>query len=218
MTDLQAFSVNRDGWEVIRQPLYDSYLYGTGGTTQASFFSTPIGQGTGIGGAAKTLTDTNMQLAGQLPANQAFLLEAVSLLFEPSTPTVAASMPAAFGAQAVATGVNDSYIFRRNGNLTLQIGSKVYLQDGPLMKFPSPGDFMVSGAAADVSSAAANLQTRIVYGKAVGPIYQIKPASMLIPANQGFSLTLNWPEGVQAITSAARVIATLHGYLYRRSQ
>lgn len=215
---LQQYVVNREGWECIKQTMYDTAQYIALGQTQLSFFSTPVGQGAGWAGGVKTLSDTNMTLAGQLPTNQEFLIESIDVAFYPATPTVAAAMPAAFGAQAAAVSVNDAYIFRRSGNLNLTIGSKPYLQEAPLMKFPAKADFEVNAALADVTSAAANLQSRIAYAKSRGRPYFLSPASVLLTSNQNFSVTLSWPEGLQAISNPARVVVSLDGYLYRRSQ
>lgn len=218
LADLQKYVVNREGWEVVKQSLYDSAVYAAAGQNTLSFFSTPIGQGVSAFTGVKTLSDTNMNLAGQLPANQGFLIEGVEIAFQPTTPTSAAQMPAAFGAQAIAQIVNDAYIFRRSGNFTLTIGSKPYLQEGPLMKFPASSDFHVSAALADVTTAGANLQSRIAFGKAAGRPYSLGSAPIFLTANQNFGVTLAWPEGLQAVTSPARVVVSLFGLLYRRSQ
>lgn len=219
MLQLSSYDVNRPGWEAVRQSLYDSAQYVAAGQTQLSFFSTPVGQGTTwAGGAAKNNSDTNMTLAGQLPQNQEFLVQAIEIGFYPTTPTVAAQMPAAFGAQVAAQIVNDAYIFRRAGNLTFVVGSKAYLQEGPLMKFPTGSNFEAEAALADVTTAGANLQSRIAFGKADGRVYSLTPTWVKLVSNQNFSVTLNWPEGVQAITNPARVVVSLQGILYRRSQ
>lgn len=209
---LSKYSVNRPGWEAIRQSLYDTQVYAAAGQTQLTYFSLPVGQG------GKTLSDTNMTLAGQLPKNQEFLIQSIELLFEPTTPTVAAQMPAAFGAQAIAQIVNDSYIVGRGGNLNLTIGSKPYLQEAPLGRFPAKAHFCVDGALADVTTAGASLQSRIAFGYWAGRPYMLDPAPLLLPENQNFSITLAWPEGVQAITNPGRLQVILDGILYRRSQ
>ena len=213
MAELQQYVVNRPGWEIIRQSLFDSTAYAAAGQTQLSFFQAPVGQ------AGKTDSDTNMRLAGQLPTNQIFLIQEIDVYFFPTRPTVAAQMPAAFGAQAVAQIINDAYVFNTAGNLTLFIGSKNYLQEAPLMKFPACRQFHIEGALADASTAAANLQARIAFGAAVGRPYVIDPNITLIE-NQNFSVTLSWPEGVQALPSGnpARVYVSLEGVLARRSQ
>lgn len=209
---LARYSVNRPGWEAVKQSLFDHQAYAAAGTTQLTFFALPQGQG------GKTASDTNMTLAGQIPANQEFLIHSIEVCFYPTTPTVAAQMPAAFGAQSIAQVVNDAYIFGRSGNINLTIGSKPYLQEAPLGRLPQKVGFDVSAAAADVTTAGANLQSRIAYGKWVGRPYLLDPVPLLLVSNQNFSVTLSWPEGVQAITNPARVGVVLDGILYRRSQ
>lgn len=209
---LSKYSVNRPGWEAIRQSLYDFQAYQAAGHTQLTFFALPVGQ------SSKTLSDTNMTLAGQLPKNQEFLVQSIEVFFSPTTPTVAAQMPAAFGAQAAAALVNDAYIIGRAGNLTLTIGAKPYLQEAPLGRFPQKARFEVDAGLADVSSTAANLQSRVTFGAWCGRPYLLDPAPLLLPENQNFSISLNWPEGVQAIANPGRIGVILDGILYRRSQ
>lgn len=209
--ELSRYSVNRAGWEAVRQSLYDYQVYAAAGQSQLSFFVSPVG-------GTRTASDTNMTLAGQLPKNQEFLVQSVEVFFTPTTPTVAAQMPASFGAQAAAQIVNDSFIVGRSGNLTFTIGSKPYLQDAPLGRFPQKAYFCVEGAAADTSTAGVNLQSRIVYGHWGGRPYLLDPAPLLLPENQNFAVTLSWPEGAQAITSPGRIGVILDGILYRRSQ
>jgi len=215
----QNYAVNMyQQWEAVTQSLYDSASYVAAGQTQLTFFQQPVGQGTGFGGAAKTLSDTNMQLAGQLPAMQAFIVTGINVECQPTTPTVAAQMPAAFGAQAIAQIVNDAYIVRRSGNLNFTIGSKSYLNEGPLMRFPAPNDFEIHAALSDVTTAGANLQSRIAYGFANGPSQILAPNNLLLIPNQAFSITLNWPEGAQAITNPMRIFVRLEGVLLRAAQ
>lgn len=212
--ELSRYSVNRQGWEAIKQTLYDYQAYAAAGQSQLTFFAVPVG-----GGATpKTLTDTNMTLAGQLPKNQEFLIQSIEVWFSPTTPTVAAQMPAAFGAQAAALIANDAYIVGRSGNLNLTIGSKPYLQEAPLGRFPQKAYFDVAGALSDVTTAGASLQNRLAFGKWTGRPYLLDPVPLLLPENQNFVVTLNWPEGVQAITNPGRIGVILDGILYRRSQ
>lgn len=215
---LSAYNVNRDGWEAIKQSLFDSQAYAAAGATSLSFFQLPVGQGTGFGGAAKTFSDTNILSPGQMPANQEFLIQSVEVNFFPSTPTIVAQMPAAFGAQAISQIVNDAYIFYRAGNLNLIIGSKSYLQEGPLLRFPPKAYFEVNAAAADVSTAGASFQTRIAFGTARGRPYMLNPANLRLVSNQNFNCQLSWPEGLQPIANPGRIFVILDGILYRRSQ
>lgn len=209
---LSRYSVNRPGWEAIRQSLYDYQAYAAAGQTSLTFFAVPVGQGN------KTLSDTNMVLAGQLPANQEFLIQSIEIDFFPTTPTVAAQMPGAFGAGVAQQLLNDVYIVGRSGNVNLTIGSKPYLQEAPIGKFPPKAYFCVDAALSDATSAAANLQGRSGYARWGGRPYVLEPAPLLLPQNQNFSLTISWPEGVQAITNPGRIGVKFDGYLYRRSQ
>jgi hypothetical protein len=209
---LAEYSVNRPGWEAIRQSLYDYQAYQAAGHSQLTFFAAPVGQG------GKTLSDTNMTLAGQLPKNQEFLVQSIEIFLSPSTPTVAAAMPSVFGAGAASVQVNDNYIIGRSGNLNLTIGSKPYLQEAPLGRFPQKASFEIEAGASDATTAGANLAYRTAFGKWVGRPYQLAPVPLLLPENQNFTVTLNWPEGVQAISNPARIGVILDGILYRRSQ
>jgi len=209
---LSQYSVNREGWEAIRQSMYHYQAYAAAGATQLTFFQVPAGQG------GTTLSDTNMTLSGQMPKNQEFLIQSIEVVFLPTTPTVAAQMPAVFGAQAAAAILNDAYIFGRSGNLTLTIGAKPYLQEAPLGRFPAKARYSLDAALADVSTAGASFQSRVAFGAWGGRPYLLSPADLLLPENQNFSLTLNWPEGAQAIANPARVGVIFDGFLYRRSQ
>lgn len=218
ITNLQNFQVNTNVWETLTQSLYDSAVYPAAGATSIAFFQQPVGQGTGFGGSAKTNSDTNMVASGMLPANQMFLIESFEVDFQPTTPTVAAQMPAVFGAEVVAAIVNDAYIFQRSGNFTLTVGAKPYLQEAPLSRLPASSNFHVRGALSDQTTPAANLQSRVVFGVYEGQPYIITPNNILLVSNQNFGVTLAWPEGVQAITNPARVFVIMNGNLYRKAQ
>jgi hypothetical protein len=211
-TQLSQYSVNRPGWEAIRQSLYHFQSYAAPGVTQLSFFQVAVGA------AAGQLSDTNMQNAGLLPTNQEFLIQSIEVYFFPTVPAVAAANPSAFGAQAVAAAVNDCYLFGRTGNLQLTIGSKPYLQEAPLGRFPGKVHYAVDAALSDVTTAGAALQSRIAVPYWVGRPYLLSPADLYLISTQNFLVTLNWPEGLQVIANAARVGVVLDGYLYRRSQ
>lgn len=216
-----AFGVNLDTYESVKWSLYDSAVYPAAGVANLPFFQVQKGQGTAVlGGGAKTLSDTNMTLAGQLPANQYFIVNEVEVLFLPTTPSVTAELPAVFGAQSAAQLINDAFVFERAGNLTFTIGSKDYIQDAPIMKFPPQNNFQVSGALADATTAAATSQSRIAYATSVGKAYTLSPNNLLLIPTQNFILNLNWPEGLQALPSGnpAVVRTTLNGLLYRAAQ
>jgi hypothetical protein len=210
-TNLAKYNVNRPGWEAVRQSLYDFTSYAAAGQTTLNFFATPNGQG------GKTLSDTNMTLAGQLPAAQEFLVNSIEVLFFPTVPVVAADNPAAFGVAAIANAVNDVYKVMRTGNLVLTIGSKPYLTEAPLGRFPAKTHFQVDGAVSQ-GGVVADTAQRVVYSYAAGRPYLLSPADLRLTSSQNFSITLNWPEGLQTITNPGRIGVILDGILYRRSQ
>ena len=220
MNDMQgAFNTTQWGnWEFVNQTLYDSAVYPAAGTTGLAFFQTPVGSGTGFGGSSKTLSDTNMTLNGMLSSGNMFVINTVEVEFQPSTPTTAANMPAVFGAQAVAAQINDAYIFWRSGNFKLNILQKKYLQEAPLMRLPSAADFSLQAALADATTAAATQQSRIGFASSYGSTYNLAPNNLLIPSNTNFEARTDWPEGVQAISAAARVFVRLGGMQARVAQ
>lgn len=63
--------------DVIVEPRYDTVTLPAAGSLRLTFFALPIGQGQssfGAAGITKQLSDTNMDLAGQLPAGYNFLI------------------------------------------------------------------------------------------------------------------------------------------------
>jgi hypothetical protein len=208
---LRQFSVNREGWEAVQGSLYDFQAYAAAGQTNLQFFQVPSGQ------SSKTLSDTNMTLAGQLPRNQEFLVLSVEIPFFPTVPAVTAQNPAAFGAGVAAQIVNDAYIVGRTGNVNMVVGSKPYLQEAPIGRFPAKAYFELDAALSDATTAGTAQQSRIAFGKWCGRPYVLK-APILLPENQNFNLTIAWPEGAQAITNPGRIGVILEGILYRRSQ
>lgn len=204
---LNQNSVNRPGeQEVVRQTLYDYQAYVAAGQTQLIFFQVPQGQ------SGKTKADTNMEAAGILPAPKRFLIEAIEIQFFPG------GVPSVFGAALAATQINDVYTVAQSGFLDLFIGSKSYLTEAPLGRFPPSNRLAVNAAFADATTAAAALQSRSGYASFAGAPYRIEPNISLV-STQNFNVTLNWPTAV-ALPSAvnARIGVVLKGLLYRNSQ
>lgn len=228
LTTFRRYMVNQLGSvEVIRQSLYDTAIYPVAGLTALSFFQTPIGQGVnsaspGNAGAAKNLSDTNMTLAGQLPSPQGFWVESIELTIEPGSSaaanTFAIQAPAAFNAVAAATlqaGEHDVFSIATTGVLQLTVGTKPYLQEAPLLRFPPKARWEMD-ALVDSSSATVG---EIVKAKARagGRPYYLTPG-IPIMTGQNFNVTLNWPVAVALQTNNASVRVTLDGWLFRAVQ
>lgn len=203
---LQSYNVNRAGQpEVIWQPLYDYQTYPTSGATQFTFFQTPVG------GSGTTLGDTNMVSQGMLPRPQEFLITGIQVYFKPGNAVARAGLAAAV-VQENWNDVND--ILFGESWLQLFIGSKPYLQDGPIGKFVSC--FGITGGGWQMGSTTADTNGRFIdYAKHSGRYYSITPVKL--PANQNFNVTLNFPVAIAA-SATGTIGVILDGFLYRLSQ
>lgn len=204
---LQKFDVNRRGEvEAVRQSLYDFQTYASAGQTQLIFFQVPQGQG------GKTKDDTNMELAGSLPRPKEFLIESIEVYFFPGVDI------GQFGAQAESEWSNDESAFGESGFLDLFIGSKSYLTEAPVGRFPPKTRLYGEAAYADTSTAGAAQQIRYDYSAWAGRPYRMNPEIRLIHT-QNFNVTLQWNAAV-ALPSGqnARIGVVLDGILYRLSQ
>lgn len=208
MLDPDSYAVNVYGvMEAITQPLYSYVAYPAAGSVQPlQFFNF-------VPGGAVTQEDTNMQLPSQLPAPQSFLVQGIGVDYLPGTAS------ARFGAQSALGQLPDLYAILRRGVLTLTIGSKNYLVEGPLMHLPPRAHVNGVAAVADATTAGAALQTFVSVGFSDGPVFNPRP--LLIPPSQNFGVSLAWPAGAVAIPSAdaaARIGVQLYGTLYRPAQ
>ena len=203
---LRKYNVNRVGqYEVIWSPLYEYQTYPTTGQTLLTFFQNTVGS---IAGGKST---TNILAAGQLPRPQEFLITGVQVTFE---------VGAAIAVDAIArvqTNWQDVFDVSNSGNLDLFVGSKSYLTDAPLGVFPQQwGVGGTANTSAATTTAATDIAKVLDYARPVGRYYSITPVKL--PANQNFNVTLNWPEGVVPIVTAAVIGVRLDGFLYRLSQ
>ena len=203
VADIDAkYGVFRQGMEAISQDLYDYQAYAAAGQTNLSFFQLPIGQG------GKTLADTNMTSASSLPQSQMFLATGIRVDFMPG------NVASATGA-IVAANANDVKLVGESGSLTFVIGSKTYHQGAPLKVYPVGYRLDGAFALSDTTTAAAARVTKIDLAYFGGEPRQINP--VMIPSNETFSVTLQWPAAV-AVSVAGRIGVRLDGVLFRRSQ
>lgn len=216
--DFSKFAVNLLGTsDVVYQPLYDLQLYAAAGQTQLNFFSVPIGQGTTShpgGAGTKTIADTNLTLAGQIPAPQRFMCIGVELVFYSGLSP--GRGPAA--ENTIGQMWNDLHVVARSGSLTLLVGQKTYCQDAPLGAFSQQTYLDGAFGVADQTTAAANLLTQIEFAAIRGPTYAIQPTT--IPAGQNFGVTLAWPNAIAlpSTNATSRIGVKLLGWLARSAQ
>jgi len=206
-SQLDQYSVNRaNEAEAIWQPLYDYQTYNSAGYNSLSFFQAPVGN------SGKTREDTNLDIGSAIPAGQEYLIQGIQVVYYPGNPV------AGDDTTIVPSGYNwqDVYNLMKSGYLRLTIGSKDYLIDGPLGKFPP--DFRLAGTAHVEAFQATGADQHIAFDYAVsaGRPYTITPIKLM--ANQNFAVTLEWPNGKVTQTTNGRIGVIFMGYLYRLSQ
>ena len=214
--------------EVVRQRFYDYQLYPTAGASQLIFFSNAIGAGVTSAqgapvGSTKTFWDTNLEMSNTIPSGKAYMIETVEVLFTPgsvataNTYTPAAlSVFAAVAAASVLAQLNDVNTFYQSGMLEINISSKNYLRETPLLAFPPKAHLDVGGAIG--SNSATTSEVGFGFAKASGRPYILSPEITLQPA-VNFDVKLLWPSSVPTPSGFnARVGVILDGYFMRVSQ
>lgn len=212
--------------EVVAWSLYDTMLYPLAGVANLNFFQTQQGQGLsaqpGNANAAKSQADTNMELSGQLPSPQGFWIDSVEVYVEPGSSAVANTfalqIPSAIAAAAAATvqaGEHDVFSIYSTGALILTIGSKPYLREAPLLRFPPQRRKEFSAALTSNSATAVlGVKARAV---ADGRPYFTVPG-LPIMTSQNFGVSLQWPAVVATQTNNAQIKVALQGWLFRAVQ
>lgn len=224
------YDVNRIGQaEGVRQSLYDSIIYPNAGQANIVLFQLPQGQGTSSSPSnsanAKGIWDTNMEAAGQLPSPKAFLVESIELFYLPGSATTAGGyvpqVVFAFAASVTQTtnigaAVNDANLIMQQGELQFFIGSKSYLDEAPLMRFPPKVQFTLDASFASNSTSLGLVGAASF--KNTGRPYYLNPPIFLTPT-QNWKISLNFPSAQTTVSGfAGRIISVLDGFLYRNSQ
>jgi len=232
--NLNAFSVfDPSNVRVYRQALYDSVLYPTAGGLAFALFSVPKGQGAGVtgttapgavAGTAKTIDDTNMQLAGQMPTGLMQLVTSIELEFIPGsvstantyTPQTPYSFVAVPTAQVPisAGAVNDFNAVTQSGVVTLVINQITVVQENGLFRFPCRNRRGM-GEAALASNSATTSSLAMASPYADGDPYDL-PAPIRIAPNVAFGLTVSYNAVVATPTGFnGRLRAWLNGLQFQ---
>lgn len=201
------FSVNDlDKMEAITQSLYSYQTYPAAGAQNFVFFQVPVS-------GVVTREDTNMVLAGQLPAPQKFLVQGIGI------DLLSGLKVSTLGADTANSQPNDLFEVLRRGVFTLTIGSKPYLTMAPLMELPPRAALGGFAAVTSQTTAAANLQTIIATAHSEGEVFT--PTPLLLEAGQNFIVEIGFPGGAVALPSTnatTRIGVQLYGTLYRPPQ
>lgn len=195
----------KPGFEVLPWTFYDFQTYAAAGQVLLTYFQTPRGQ------SGRTARDTNFPGAGALPAGHEFFADELQLAMLPGV------NPGTFGAAQAGTFLNDVWTIGKDGWLEFNILAKKVVQEGPLANFPNDYRMMGFAAAADATTAGANLQTLINAASWGGRPRRLN--SVFLESNVNFDVTLNW-NAVIALPSGqpARLGVFLRGVLRRKLQ
>lgn len=195
-TALKNYSVNlTDNIEELAWSLYDFTEYASAGQTVLTFFQSPVGAN------GKTLADTNMDSAGQIPKGQNFLVENICVEFFSG---------ASIESTAMQGYADDVKSVMESGVLSFKVGSKLFKNEAPLGIFP-PSYKQHGYAATNVAA------ENIVYASNTGTIHSIIPVRLT--SNQNFSVSLSWASAVALpSTNIGRIGVRLGGRLFRNAQ
>ena len=117
-------------------------------------------------------------------------------------------------AAAVAAQLADVNSFYQSGMLELNVLSKNYLRETPLIAFPPKANFNIDAA----FSGSGTAENGAVNGRIAGRPYYVSPEIALQPA-VNFEVVLRWPAAVATPSGFnARVGVILDGYFMRASQ
>lgn len=204
----KSYGVNLDTYEAVTYPLYDTADYTSATTTILTFFQTPNGQG------GKTYADTNMDTAGTIPSPNFYFVTGIEVQIIPVITDLPSVGPIA---DAPSKWLNDVYQMYYTKNFAkLEIGAKKYIVE-PINKFPPTHRLDGFAALATDLTAGAATQSQAVYASLAGVPYEISP--FLLPPNQPFQFSLNWPTAVTlSSTHNPNIQVTLNGVMYRPAQ
>jgi hypothetical protein len=174
----------------------------TFGPGDVNFFTVPLG-GLLAAGVPKTLRETNLRQAAQLPAQTSLVISEIQVMVALGTiafPDVVTSP------LAVMTFLNS---FIHGASLVLNVGQRPVLELGPLAKIGAAGGLSTFGFASDTPVLAGAAGGGAISGSNGSPDgtsgYSLEPYYVRIAPNQTFGVTLNFP--VAVAVAAALVTA-----------
>lgn len=191
--------------EVIGAMLYDYQTYVSGTTTILTFFNTlPADKFSG-----------NMQLAGQLPAGNSFLIGSIRVAPIPD----ASELATAVGADGQANGaLQDINLLMRDCIATLFIGQKDY---GSWPAMALPGGMGAYGEFGNIGTTVAGSNQQFQSGVNGAPdprsVYSLAQP-LALPEQYNFRLTLEWTAAVTLFGGNTTIIGMFDGELMRPSQ
>lgn len=227
------FAGQRAKLEPIHQPLYSAYLFDAALTpNEALYFQYAVGGSVATNAAAATVATTlhtNIAAAGFLPTPKIFLttgirivpVELGSTLINPIDDSGGSSRAAVTFTGEDSNLLEDLQRLIYGSYIRFFVGTKDYLVAPTWL---TPGNTGIEGEVADSMSAgatpAATIQTRrTTTFHSLGRYFELKRYPVLIPSQQNFFVSLNFPQTTRPTIGAARpVYACLDGILGRETQ
>lgn len=185
--------------EVVWQPVYD-YLLATRNAETGRLPSELVFFQRAIGMNGATCLDTNMYLAGQFPVSVQFCLTGIRVY-----------LVAGWGSEPNAErSAIDEFFLLNGGQLELYVGSRRYLVDSPLCKFPVlfplPGQDRVKADLAERIQKYTQVSKRVYY-EVVPPL--------LIRSYQNLCVILRGLDQWPVESKQVRIGVILDGFQYR---
>jgi hypothetical protein len=143
-----------------------------------------------------------MDLGGQLPAGQMFVVTGIEVDFTPDLTLSATALDDQY--------LDDVFDFYRQGNLVLNIGSKALLKQAPLMSFPPSRRLAGFSSVSDTTTTTTQSYN---YALAAGREFAVR--GLLLQSTQNFNVDI---QNRLATSTTGRAGVKLNGWLIRNAQ
>lgn len=226
------FAGQRAKLEPIHQPLYSSFLFAaaqTGG--EALLFQYAVG-GTVAGtvtGVTATLLHTNIPAAGFLPTPKIYLVTGIRIvpaeltdtLIDPIDDTAATSLPAVTFINEDSNLLEDLTRLVYGSFVRFFVGTKDYLVCPTWITPANTGMMGVSDSWGQMGATPVNnaMQQSFQTFHSMGKYFAMERYPVLIPSQQNFFLSLNFPQATRPTLAATHAVyGVLDGILGRETQ
>jgi hypothetical protein len=188
--------------DVILQPLWDSVRLASGTLGQVTLFQQPKGQGASVWGTAttaKTLADTNMNLAGQIGSGWQFTCYTIQVSFN-------AGITAA-----------DAIVLADTGVIEFIVGAKTYLEI-PVVNCSAGAGVTGFGYTATTATNTTVEKQYVTNGHpGAKDVFGLGELPISVMENENFSVRLSWAAGAST-AAETKIRVLLNGQLSRGVQ
>lgn len=203
--------------EEVIQPIYDTEAINAL-SGEFNYFQRPLGQAA-IAGFSKTLRDTNLRTAGQLPRPQVFVITGIRVI--PSLVSGDASASPAPVIPDFSDFLSTLKAIVHESILTLRIGTKDYLQV-PTFRVPANVGVDAVGWAQRTATAGEAAENDVYYSLwPEGEYFSTLPGRLRLPSLQGFNASISFPRAAvnsTLVSGGLKVTVALDGIHGREVQ